>query len=172
MNKLFSTILLLAFFITAFGQSNSSFADSIRVKYKIPELAYAVVLSDSILEIQTLGVKRINSNLKANINDKFRIGSNTKTITSYIAALLVKQGKIKWDTKFFDLYPELKAQSNVTYQNITLQDLLTFRTPIIGWTYTNTTPTTKEIKGNLQQQRYKFITWALHRNIICGMANS
>ncbi len=80
MNRLIPTVLLLTFFITTFRQSNSSFTDSIRIKYKIPELAYAVVSSDSIFELQSLGVQRVNSNFRANIKDKFRIGSNTKTI--------------------------------------------------------------------------------------------
>ena len=154
----------MLFFTTSFGQSNSSFADSIRVKYKIPELAYAVVSSESILEIHVLGVQRVNTNFKASINDKFRIGSNTKTITSYISAVLVKQGKIKWDTKFFDLYPELKTKSNSAYYDLTLQDFLTFRANLIKWSYDNTTPTKKEIKGNSQQQRYEFVSWILQQN--------
>jgi len=164
MSRFFSTVILLAFLTNAFGQSSSSFADSIRVKYKIPELAYAVVSSDSIWEIQTLGVQRMNSDFKANINDKFRIGSNTKTITSYISAVLVKQGKIKWDTKFFDLYPKLKTKSNSAYYDLTLQDFLTFRANLIKWSYGNTTPTKKEIKGSNQQQRYEFVSWILQQN--------
>jgi CubicO group peptidase (beta-lactamase class C family) len=166
MNRLFSILILLSFSTTTFGQLNGSFADSIRLEYKIPELAYAVVSSDSIFEIQTLGVQRVNSKFKANINDKFRIGSNTKTVTSYISAVLVKQGKIQWDTKFFDLYPELKAQSNSAYYDFTLQDFLTFRANLIKWSYDNGTPIKKEIKGNNQQQRYEFVSWILQQNPI------
>jgi CubicO group peptidase (beta-lactamase class C family) len=161
MNRLFATILFLTFISTSYGQLNSSFADSIRIKYKIPELAYAVVSSDSILEIQSLGFQRSNSRLKAKINDKFRIGSCTKTITSFIAEILVKQGKLKWGTKFFDLYPELKDQSNKAYYDLTLQDFLTFRANIIQWSYGNDKPTRKEIKGDNQQQRYEFVSWVL-----------
>ena len=144
--------------------TNRSFADSIRVEFKIPELAYAVITSDTILEIQVLGFQKINTNLKAKFNDKFRIGSNTKTITSYIAALLVKQNKIKWDTKFFDLYPELKEKSNSAYYDLTLQDLITLRAHLIKWTYTNETPTEKEIKGNQRKQRYEFVSWILKQS--------
>lgn len=161
MNRLFSTLILLTIFITTYGQSNSSFADSIRIKYKIPELAYAVVSLDSIIEIKSLGFQRVNSKLKANINDRFRIGSCTKTITSYITELLVREGKLKWETKFFDLYPELKAQSNKAYYDLTLHDFLTFRANIISWSYGNNKPTKKEIKGDNQQQRYEFVSWIL-----------
>lgn len=161
MKRLFSTLIFLPIFLATYGQSNSSFADSIRTKYNIPELAYAVVSSDSIFEIQSLGFQRINSKLKANLNDKFRIGSCTKTITSYITQLLVREGKLKWDTKFFDLYPELIAQSNQAYYDLTLKDFLTFRANIISWSYANYKPTKKEIKGDNQQQRYEFVSWIL-----------
>lgn len=164
MKKLRFALVLSFLFNISHGQKNISFSDSIRIKHQIPELAYAVVSADSILEIQALGYQRIDSKYKATIDDKFRLGSITKTFTSYIAAVLVKEGKIKWDTKFFDIYPELKAQSNPVTYNFTLQDFITFRANIDTWSYGNETPTQKEIKGNNQQQRYKFISWFLKQN--------
>ncbi len=156
-------ILFLTFFLNFinpfYGQKNSSRAEEIRKQYKIPELAYAVVSSDSIFEIQALGSQRLNSSFKAKVDDRFRLGSITKTITSYIATTLVKEGKIKWDTKFFDLYPELKAESNPEIYSLTLQDFLTFRAPIPTWSYGSETPQQKEIKGNNQEQRYELIAW-------------
>lgn len=166
MKKNYSIAFLFLFLNTFYGQKNSSFADSIRIKYKIPELAYAVVSSDSVFEIDALGYQRYNSSYKAKIDDKFRLGSITKTVTSYIATLLVKEGKIKWDTKFFDLYPELKAKSNPETYNFTLQDFLTFRAKLGIWSYGNETPTPKEIKGNDQQQRYEFIAWFFQQNTV------
>lgn len=164
MNRVFIIVLSLIMCAASVGQTNSNFADSIRVKYNIPELAYAVISSDSIIEIKVLGLKKANTKCKAQLHDKFRIGSNTKTVTSYLAALLVKQGKIKYETKFFDLYPELKAKSNPAYYDLTLQDLLTFRAKLISWTYTYSVPTEKEINGNEQEQSYKFMAWVLKQN--------
>lgn len=163
--NLFAAVLFIVFNLSH-SQQKSSFADSIRIKYHIPELAYAVVSSDSIMEIEALGYQRINTNFKANLDDKFRLGSLTKTITSYIAAVLIKEGKIKWDTKFFDLYPELKAKSNPATFDFTLQDFITFRAHIPTWSYGNETPTQKEITGNDQQQRYEFIAWFFKQNSV------
>ncbi|WP_281231121.1 serine hydrolase domain-containing protein [Flavobacterium gelatinilyticum] len=163
MKKILVFVFFLSFFSSFYAQ-NSTFAENIRIQYKIPELVYAVVSSDSIFEMETLGYQRYNSSFKAKINDKFRLGSLTKTVTSYIAAILVKEGKIKWDTGFFDLYPELKAKSNPKIYNFTLQDLITFRAHIPTWSYGNETPVQKEIKGNDQQQRYEFMAWFLKQN--------
>lgn len=129
-------------------------------------MAYAVVSSDSILEIKVLGTPRINSNFTASLSDRFRLGSITKTITSYIATVLVKEGKIKWNTKFFDLFPELKSKSNPATYNFNLKDFLTFRANINTWSYGNETPTQDEIKGNNEQQRYEFISWFLHQKTV------
>ncbi|QSW91140.1 beta-lactamase family protein [Flavobacterium endoglycinae] len=161
-------ILVFIFFLncvpTFYAQKNNAFAEKVREQYKIPELAYAVVSSDSIFEMEVLGYQRNNSSSKAKIDDRFRLGSMTKTITSYIATLLVKEGKIKWNTKFFDLYPELKTKSNPNTYNFTLQDFLTFRAKLPIWSYGNQTPTKKEITGNDQQQRYEFIAWFFRQN--------
>lgn len=49
-------------------------ADSIRIQYHIPELAYAVVSSDSILTQQVVGVQRVGTNYTAQPGDCFRFG--------------------------------------------------------------------------------------------------
>lgn len=101
------SIIFSCNFCTA--QNTKKYADSIRRSYKMPELAYAVVSADSVYECNVLGVRKINTKLAASKTDRFRLGSNTKAITGFIAALLVKEKKISWNTKFFDLFPELKA---------------------------------------------------------------
>jgi CubicO group peptidase (beta-lactamase class C family) len=157
----FSTLLIitLATSATLKSQSIKAFADSIRTACTIPELGYAILSSDKIYEMQVTGVKKINSTLNASLTDKFRIGSNTKAITGFIAALLVKQKKISWDTKFFDLYPELKPASDSAYYNLTLLNLLTFRTKLFPYSYYHSEPKKEQFSGNEEQQRYQFTSW-------------
>ena len=141
------------------AQTTLQFADSIRKVYQIPELAYAVVSSTQVYELQTLGITKINTDRLAKADDRFRIGSNTKAITGFIAALLVKQHKIAWDTKFFDLYPELKAKSNPAYYHLTLLNLLSLRTKLFPYTYTYEEPKKEQFTGTEEEQRYQFATW-------------
>lgn len=156
--SLLATLVLMAFQL-AKGQNTIAFADSIRKVYHIPELAYAVVSSNQVYELQLLGVKKINTSIPAEPNDKFRIGSNTKAITGFIAAQLVKQKRINWDTRFFDLFPELKAKSNPAYYHVTLLDLLTFRARLFPYTYTYNEPTKDQFTGDEEAQRYQFTAW-------------
>ena len=160
MKKLPSISLLFMFLpCHSKAQKLNDFADSIRIAYHIPEIAFAVVSADSVHEMRTIGYKKINSNLAATIYDRFRIGSNTKAITGFIAALLVKEGKITWETKFFELYPELKAKSDPAYHDLTLLNLLSFRARLFPYTYTYARPAKNQFKGNEEKQRYQFATW-------------
>ncbi|HUM53203.1 MAG TPA: serine hydrolase domain-containing protein [Chitinophagales bacterium] len=152
--KIITVLFFYLFIFSAQSQTLITFADSIRIAYQIPELAYAVVSSDYVYELETLGVQRINTIYSANQKDRFHIGSNTKAITSFISALLVQENKIKWETKFLDLFPELKSNSKKAYFYITLQDLLSFRGKIIPYTYTNDKPSKEEITGDNAHQRY------------------
>lgn len=164
--NILTTLISLTIVQIANGQTTVAFADSISKQYHIPEIGYAVVSSDKILELKTIGVKKINTLRTAGINDKFRIGSNTKAITGFIAAQLVRQHKISWDTKFFDLFPELKTKSNPAYHNLTLLNLLTFRTKLFPYSYTYSKPTQDQFSGNEEQQRYQFTAWFFHHKPI------
>lgn len=163
--KAASLILILLVIISSARQADSQTlaetAESIRKEYKIPELAYAVVSSDRVIEIQILGFKRIDLKLAAEPTDRFHLGSNTKAITGFIAALLIRQNKIGWRTKFFDLLPELKSKSRRAYYDLTLEDLLTFRANLPPYTYTNPQP--PKFNGDYARQRLQLAAWFLRQ---------
>ncbi|MBE7170173.1 MAG: serine hydrolase [Williamsia sp.] len=162
--KLCCILGLCCFYWPAAAQTSLELANTIRVKYGIPELAFAVVSADSIFEMHTLGVQRIHTRYGAKPDDRFHIGSNTKAITSFLAALLVEQGKASWEMKFFDLFPGLKKTSKKTYYNITLQDLLTFRARLPSYTYTFPHPTKDQIRGDEARQRLELAKYFLRQS--------
>ncbi len=160
---IFSVLILVINSDYARSQDLNSIADSIRLEYNIPELGYAVVSADTVFEINCLGIKRAGSKIAAEPNDRFHLGSNTKAITGLIAALLVKENKLSWDTKFFDLSPELKPNSNSAYYNMTLLDLLGHRAKIQPLTDGEEFPNPQvcTFKGDASSQRYQFVEWVL-----------
>jgi len=166
--KCFAIVICFGLCTPAQSRTITAFADSVRNVYHIPELAFAVISSDSVYEMHVLGYKRALSEIPAEPNDKFRIGSNTKAITGFLAAQLVKEEKISWDTKFFDLFPEMKAESNPAYYDLSLLNLLTFRTRLFRYTYTNKEPTKKQFTGTEEEQRYQFTQWFLQHKPVPG----
>ncbi len=149
--------LLVAITNLSYSQSIVSFADSVRQHYKVPELAFAVVSSDSVLECHVLGVKRANTDYAAQPGDRFHIGSNTKAITAFIAALLVKEQKIQWNTTILTLFPELRWRTRYVYDTVTLANLLTFRGRLQGYSYDSETPTFRELHGDYAAQRMQLV---------------
>jgi CubicO group peptidase (beta-lactamase class C family) len=153
-NQILITALVL--FLNSNISSQDRFIDSIKAKYKIVGLTYAVFKSDTILEIGALGKRRVDGDSPVLISDRFHIGSNTKAITAFLAAKLVEQKKMKWDTKFFDLFPELKTTSKKVYSNITLQDLLCHRAGIQPYRSVNSNRDEYKISGTSVEQKIKF----------------
>lgn len=107
--------------------------DSIRITHNVPSIAYGIIRNDSIIVINTVGYRDILTKERAQSEDLYHIGSNTKSFTGFLAAKMVEDNLIKWDTKFFDLYPELKNESNTTYYDITLRELLSHRARLINF---------------------------------------
>ena len=158
--KRLGTILLLTITSYCFGQRNVTFADSIRKSYNIPEISYAVIDYDSTLEIAALGLHSTLLPDTATLNDRFHIGSNTKAMTAFIIAKYVEKGKLKWTTKFFDVFPEWKKESKADYANITLQDLLSHRAGIQPFQGEND-PQIPDFKGTKQERRKQFSQFVL-----------
>jgi len=119
-------------------------------------MTYAVFNSNQILELGSLGLRRVDDTFLVRTTDKFHIGSNTKAITAFMAAKLVETKKIKWDTKYFDLFPELKSTSKKEYWNITLQDLLSHRAKINPYRSVNANSEAYKISGTSIEQKIKF----------------
>lgn len=160
-SKLIILTLIFSAALQSHSQTLSESAEAVRRKYQIPEIGYAVVSAEAVLELQTLGFKRNDANIAAEAGDRFHLGSNTKAVTGLIATLLVKRHKISWQTKFFDLFPELKSNSRSQYFELTLQDLLTFRAALPPYTYTNPRP--KKFGGDETRQRLQLAKWFLRQ---------
>lgn len=93
-------------------------------KYNIPAIAVNVMDSETIYFQEVQGVRVYKQSAKATLNDYFHIGSCSKSVVSVMAAKLVEQKMIKWNTRFFDIFPELLGDANVEYGDITLENLL------------------------------------------------
>jgi len=96
----------------------------IRIDAGLPALAAVLVHDGQIIEMAATGSRQINSNESVTIEDKWHLGSLTKSMTSTLAAMLVKQGVISWNTTIVDVYPELSGVMNSKYEDIRLDQLL------------------------------------------------
>lgn len=144
--------------------------DSMRIAFNFPAVAYGVVRNDSIIALNVLGYRDIETKEKAQLSDYFHIGSNTKSFTAFLAGKLVDDGKINWETRFFDLFPELKEKANPAYHDMTLQELLSHRARLINFKHESEIPTIiAEYESglsdglNISEKRYYLIKHILQK---------
>lgn len=141
------------------------YADSLVKSNSIPGLNFAIFTTESILSIGSLGVKRIGYNDKLTFEDIMPIGSCTKSVTGLIAAKLVEQGLIKWDTNFFDLYPDLKI-NKTPYTKLTFLNLLSHRAGVPPLTGQNAEklPKMELLLDTTKFGRLNLAKWILKQN--------
>lgn len=101
-------------------------------QYRIPGMIAAIVSSHTIEAIGVDGVRKLGSQNKMTIHDLFHIGSNTKSMTATLIALLIQKKLLHWNTKVIDIFPDLKEKIDPAFKDLTLEKLLTHRGGVIS----------------------------------------
>ena len=99
--------------------------NSIRHEERLPGLAAAIIIDSKLHSAAAVGVRESETENWLTINDKFMIGSCTKSFTATTAAILVEEGRLSWQTTIRDAFPDLNMLPE--YENITIQQLLSHR---------------------------------------------
>ncbi len=96
----------------------------IRNTHQLPALAGFIDTSKAVTETTAVGTRQINQNTSVTNNDRWHLASLTKSMTSAVAARLVADDVISWDTTLLDVFPELTTVMKEQYQQISLRELL------------------------------------------------
>jgi CubicO group peptidase (beta-lactamase class C family) len=96
--------------------------------WRVPGLAIAVVSGDSMVFAKGYGVAEVGKPARATEHTRFAIGSTTKAMTTAALAMLVDEGKLRWDDKVIDHIPDLRLYDPYATRELTVRDLLTHRT--------------------------------------------
>jgi len=100
--------------------------------WHVPALAIAVVKDDSLVFAKGYGVLEVGKPARADEHTRFAIGSTTKAITSAAIAMLVDEGKLRFDDRVSKFIPELQLADPWATRELTIRDLLTHRTGLAG----------------------------------------
>lgn len=90
--------------------STTQALESIRKKHDLPALAVVVVKDGRICDRAAAGVRKWGESAPVTTNDIFHIGSCTKAMTATLTAMLIEEGKLRWDSTLAELLPELKGK--------------------------------------------------------------
>ena len=95
--------------------------------WHIPGLAIAVVKDDSLVFAKGYGLIELGKPGAADAHTRFAIGSTTKAMTSASLAMLVDEGKLRWDDRVITYIPEFQLYDPYATRDLTIRDLLTHR---------------------------------------------
>jgi CubicO group peptidase (beta-lactamase class C family) len=85
---------------------------------KVPGLVAAAVYNGKIIAAGATGVRKYGDPAAVTVDDRFHLGSCTKSMTGTLAAMLVADGKIKWQTTLGEVFPEMAMHPD--FRNATL----------------------------------------------------
>ena len=102
-------------------------------KHDVPAMSAAVVNSKGLVQSQCFGVRKRGTSDKVELSDRFPIGSNTKSMTATLAAVLVDAGKIEWETTIGEVWPKATDKDiHPELRKITLDQLLSHQGGVPG----------------------------------------
>jgi len=104
-----------------------SLAESCLNSFNVAGAAVAVVQDGKVIHSRGYGYKNILNKTPVNDKTNFAIASNTKAFTAAALAILVEEGKLKWEDKVVSYIPEFKMYDNYVTKNFNIKDLLTHR---------------------------------------------
>lgn len=157
----FPACLLMSFVflstqITSAQTSLNSTLEPYLSQYQLPALAAAVVVRGEIVSYGAVGMRKAGGDIPVTINDRFHIGSDTKAMTSLLAAMMVEEGKLNWDSTIRQVFPKLADKMDPQVQKVTLKQLLSHTSgmPADNQDFLNLIKESFDQDGNLDELRY------------------
>jgi len=109
------------------------FAETFRAKYDLPALGVGIVKNGRIVALGMAGERKVGSGNWATLQDRFDIASCAKPMTATVAAILVEQGKLRWDMSIREIFPDLLPSIRSNYADVTLEMFLRHQSGLEQW---------------------------------------
>jgi CubicO group peptidase (beta-lactamase class C family) len=87
-------------------------------------MAGILVRDGQVVERAAVGLRSKNAGIAVTTADRWHIGSMTKSMTATLAALMVEDGSITWDTRPIDVWPEFASVIHPGFREVTLKQFL------------------------------------------------
>ena len=95
--------------------------------WEVPGMAIAIVKDDKLLLAKGYGVRKLGDVAPVDERTLFAIGSSSKAFTAAAIAMLVDEGKMKWDEPATKYLPGFQLFDPYVTRELTVRDMLTHR---------------------------------------------
>lgn len=96
----------------------------IRAQYELPAIVAAVVKNGEIVAAGAVGERALGSGVPVTVDDRIHFGSNGKAMTATLAAIVVEDGKLSWDSTIGEVLGGDVKDLNPKLAAVTLEQLL------------------------------------------------
>jgi CubicO group peptidase (beta-lactamase class C family) len=108
-------------------QDLDSVVERVRREFNVPGIAVGIVKDGKPVFAKGYGVRQLGSAEPVTPRTLFGIASNTKAFTSAALAILVDEGKLKWDDRVVDRLPGFQMSDAYVTREMRIRDLLCHR---------------------------------------------
>ena len=140
--------------------------------WKTPGMAIAIVQGDSLVFARGYGLREVGTTNRVDEHSRFAIGSTTKAMTSMGLAMLVEEGKLRFDDRIVDHIPEFQLSDPWVTREVTVRDVLLHRTGLPGtdamWTRFNFSPAEMLRRVRYIKPTASFRTEWQYQNVMYG----
>ncbi len=98
-----------------------------RSVFQVPGIAVGIIKDGKLLVSKGYGVRSLQTKQPVTTQTLFGIASNTKAFTAAAIALLVDEGKLRWDDRVNQYLPGFRLYDSLASQQLTIRDLLSHR---------------------------------------------
>jgi CubicO group peptidase (beta-lactamase class C family) len=119
--------------------------------WEVPGLAVAIVKDDRVVLAKGYGVCKLGESKPVSDQSRFAIASCSKAFTAAALAMLVDEGKIKWDDPVTKYLPTFQIDDPYVTRELTVRDLLCHRAGLSrhDWIWLGTATSRDEVLRRL-----------------------
>jgi CubicO group peptidase (beta-lactamase class C family) len=96
-------------------------------EFEVPGVAVLVVKDGKVVVSRGYGVRKLGESAPVTPQTMFGVASHTKAFTAAAMALLVEEGKVKWDDRVIDHLPDFQMSDPYVTREMRIRDLFTHR---------------------------------------------
>jgi len=95
--------------------------------FQVPGVSIAAVRDGQTVLLRGYGTRQLGVEAPVDAHTVFGIGSNTKALTAALLAMLVDEGRVRWDDRVVDHLPGFALADTAVTRQLTLRDLIAHR---------------------------------------------
>jgi CubicO group peptidase (beta-lactamase class C family) len=143
-------------------------------EWEIPGLSVAVVHRDSVILLRGYGVRQLGQRDSVDPQTLFGIMSTTKAMTAMAVAMLVDDGRLRWNDPVTRWVPEFAMPDPYLTRELTVEDLLTHNSGLgnadLLWTREDLSQAEIFRRVRLLTPAYSLRGGFIYQNVMYGLA--